>query len=143
MSEPTIELLPCPFCGEADILVKENYNPGVRINSKDRIVSVDMYHYCPSIGLPRRSIRVTGRDYAEAAKTWNTRAALTDKQMERLPKCPKLKDKALSVLKDHLESIEAMGEDAEDRMLASALGHLVRFHDAYHAAVAALEKPTP
>lgn len=80
MSEATIELLPCPFCGGTDISVKENYNPGVHINSPSRIISVDMHHFCLSEGLPRWRIGVTGRDYAEAAKAWNTRAALTDKQ---------------------------------------------------------------
>lgn len=68
------------------------------------------------------------------------RAALTAQVLPELPKCPKLTEKARQAFADHMQAAKVCGDDPHDALLASAMGTLLRFHDKYHAAIAAVAK---
>lgn len=71
------ELLPCPYCGELEEYdIREN-TPSPTMNRPfGDVISCDFVHWCKSEGLPRLSIKITGRDRREAIQAWNTRALL-------------------------------------------------------------------
>jgi len=73
-SKETEALTRCPFCGELDeINIRENHSTP-SMNRTQTVISCDINHWCAREGLPRLSIRVTGRSREEAIAAWNTRA---------------------------------------------------------------------
>ena len=76
------ELKPCPYCGELDEYVIQENTTAPVMNRPSNVISCDITHWCKRDGLPRLSIRVTGRDKADAITAWNTRADTAE--IERL-----------------------------------------------------------
>lgn len=66
--------------------------------------------------------------------------ALTAQGLPEVPRCPKLTEKARQAFADHMQAAKVCGDDPHDALLASAMGTLLRFHDKYHAAIAAVAK---
>ncbi len=67
-------LLPCPFCGGAETLIKQNkYWTGMQ----SVIISVDVYHWCPrETGIRGSCVTMRGKTQAEAVERWNRRVPL-------------------------------------------------------------------
>jgi len=77
MSENTPKLLPCPFCGGGETIIKENpLNNMPRMDGKpSAIVSVEVRHWCEAVaGVVASGAAFRGRDHASAFAAWNRRA---------------------------------------------------------------------
>lgn len=76
MSNKTLFLLPCPFCGGRETSTYENWTFPQR-NGKRSLVSYDIYHSCDiPADRPEKPLRIViyGRDRADAAAKWNMRS---------------------------------------------------------------------
>ena len=70
------ELKPCPFCGGADIEVRENRLSPKMDGSPGALISVDIYHWCDGVDLkPGQyvNISVHSREMDDALEMWNSR----------------------------------------------------------------------
>ena len=67
-------LLPCPFCGAGQTLLKDNGRMWTGMKLSDP-VSVSVQHWCEDDpGQPNRVIERIGRDRESAILAWNKRA---------------------------------------------------------------------
>lgn len=64
---------PCPFCGELGEIRVDEYMTLPVMNRPPNVISCDITHWCKPNGLPRLSIKVTGRDKQESIAAWNRR----------------------------------------------------------------------
>lgn len=65
-------LLPCPFCGAGEIVIKDNtYWTGM----SSQVISVEVYHWCEeTTGVRGSHITMRAKTRAEAIEKWNKRA---------------------------------------------------------------------
>lgn len=67
-------LLPCPFCGAGQTLIKPNtYWTGM----KSEVISVEVRHWCDeTTGIRGSNVTMRAKTQAEAVEKWNRRPTL-------------------------------------------------------------------
>lgn len=70
MTDLTIELSPCPFCGEGETLIDEKtYWTGMR----SEITHVEIKHWCNKGTIEGAHLTIKGKTRELAVNRWNTR----------------------------------------------------------------------
>ena len=70
-------LLPCPFCGAGQTIVRVNGRTWAGMKYSDPL-SVSVLHWCSEQPGPSRMIERIGRDLEQAIERWNMRAGVND-----------------------------------------------------------------
>ena len=70
------QLLPCPFCGAGETIIKENGKVWMGSHYGEPS-SVSVHHYCePVVGQPHRGLERVGKDRQSAINAWNLRTPI-------------------------------------------------------------------